>query len=158
MRSFTFAGSKKLMNALLLTPLFDSFETASLTIRTFCLFSAEPSGEDAPYPLWGKMRPVATELLRGNKKPDQIKLILKLSGEDTEKVLASSGADIAPEAVGGLFLNILYRCENDLETLTATTGISLKAFSLDRSLENFWDKMIESFFEKHDFPLKEPDL
>ena len=158
MRSFTFAGSKKLMNALLLTPLFDSFETASLTIRTYCLFSAEPSGEDAPYPLWGKMRPVATELLRGNKKPDQIKLVLKLSGEDTEKVLDSSGADIAPEAVGGLFLNILYRCENDLETLTATTGISLKAFSLDRSLENFWDKMIESFFEKHDFPLKEPDL
>ena len=158
MRSFTFAGSKKLMNALLLTPLFDSFETASLTIRTYCLFSAEPSGEDAPYPLWGKMRPVATELLRGSKKPDQIKLVLKLSGEDTEKVLAESGADISPETVGGLFLNILYRCDNDLETLTATTGVSLKTFSLDRSLEIFWDKIIESFFEKYDFPLKNPDL
>ena len=157
MRSFIFAGSRKLMNALLLTPLFDSFETASLTIRSYCLFTAEPVPDGDPYPLWGKMRPVATELLRGSKKPDQIKLVLKLSGEDTAKVLAGSGADIAPEEIGGLFLNIHYRCENDVETLTATTGVSLRTFSLDRSLENYWDSRIESFFEQHDFPLKMPE-
>ena len=145
------------MNALLLTPLFDSFETVSVFVKSYALFSVEAPGatipgENAAAPSWKQIRPVLVDILKGNKKPEQMKLVLKLSEKNTAEVLRRSGAVLEPEQIGGLFWNILYRSEDEKETVTGTTGTSLKIFTPDRSLEKTWDAMAEAILIREEIP------
>lgn len=159
LRSFRFEGTRKLMNALLLTPLFDSFEVMNAYVRSYAVFSIEcpgraDTGEVSPPPLWKQIRPVMTDILKGTKKPQQIKLVLKLSEKYTGAVLRRSGSSIESEQIAGLYLNILYRCEDDNESVTGTTGTSLKIFTPDRSLEQTWDSMVETLLLREDIPFE----
>ena len=51
--------------------------------------------------------------------------------------------DILSSDVGGLYIHILY--END--SIEIITGTSLNTFTLDKTLDKYWDKTVINFFE-----------
>ena len=104
------------------------------------------AGESAaPAPacaLWGQIRPIALELVRGTEAPKNFSVVLKLPEEMIWDVLPEEGAD--PDEVSGLYLNIRYAREE----LSITTGCTLKAFSLDKTWEKAWDLKAEEFLNR----------
>ena len=93
--------------------------------------------------LWSLLRPLCFQIIKGNRLPEQFKIVFVLSRANTEKFLADSGLSFSPEQVGGLFLNIRY----EQGTLTCTTGVSFTSFLMDKTLEQTWDHMVKRFFK-----------
>ena len=160
------------MQQFLLSGRFDSFELVSAQVTTFCTFkidgsflpgylpaesSEEPeSSEFAP---WKEIRSHVLALVRGTSKPYSMRFVLRLSRENTEKVLENTGSSLSPDDIGGLYLNISYsRGAKDTlpeETITCVTGTSLKTFSPDKRLEHQWDDLAMKFFRKAGIPVSE---
>ena len=59
------------------------------------------------------------------------------------KTLESSGLSYTTEDVNALFINVRY--EGDV--LVCTTGLSMKTFTLDKSLEEYWDNTVQKFVD-----------
>ena len=103
-------------------------------------------GEDIPasaYVYWSEIRPVCVSLIRGNRLPVSFRLVLLTSEEITRQMLQRSGFTSCP--VTSLTLNITYK-EGELYL---TTGISYQDFTLDKTLEKYWDSTVTAFLEKH---------
>ena len=81
-------------------------------------------------------------IIRGKRTPLSFKLIFGLSESNIEKLLKQQKLSFTPADVQGLYLNIKY----DGTHLTCITGTSMNIFSLDKSLEQAWDKMVQKFF------------
>ena len=95
------------------------------------------------------VKKTAFEMIRGKKTPSSFRFILLLSPENQAKTISSvTTTSLKNEEVTGLFINIKY--QNQL--LTLTTGISYNIFSLDKTLEEQWDKMVMRFLTQHEIP------
>ena len=79
-----------------------------------------------------------------DKMPVELNITLTLSKKQTEKLVASSDSDILPENVEGLHINVKYK--NNI--LTCITATSLKIFTLDKSLEKYFDKYTANFLSR----------
>ena len=71
---------------------------------------------------------------------------LLLPPSDTEKFASTSGSGISSEQIQGLYLNIRY----EDGALYCVTGTSLNLFTMDKILENEWDKAVEKFMRSHE--------
>jgi len=91
------------------------------------------------------------DLIKGKKTPHSFKFIFLLSPENLSKTLAAADSSYSPNDISGVFINLKY--QNQL--LTLTTGISYNIFSTDKSLENYWDKMIQKFLFQHEIAFEE---
>ena len=144
------------MNKLLLTPVFDDFLVSESTITTFTTFTIEgqlrrefyapdefPEGMDpeSSQVTWAMIRPFCLQIFKGKRLPLSFRIVLQLSAAKTAVLLEENDLNIAPEDIFGLFLNIQYRGG----TLTLTTGSSLRVFSMDRSLDQAWDRSLKEF-------------
>ena len=58
--------------------------------------------------------------------------------------------DFTPQEIQGLFLNFRF----DGSRLTYTTGVSVSKFTLDKSLEQTWDKWAQAFFADLHIPFE----
>ena len=91
---------------------------------------------------WQELRPFCLALIKGKRTPLGFHFTFQLSPENTEKLLVQTDSVFSPADVNGLVLNI--RFENG--KLSCTTGTSLKLFTLDKSLDQAWDRMVQKFF------------
>lgn len=91
------------------------------------------------------IRPVCFELLKGKKKPGYFKFVFLLSPENQANTIARSGSSFNSEDISAMYLNLTYK--NNI--LTCTTGISYKLFSLDKTLEQEWDRLVKIFFRQN---------
>lgn len=155
---------KAFMSSLLIQSIFDNFLISEADIHTFHQVHIDGklnrdfynSDElellgDRKYSLWSEIKPFVYSLVKGNKLPKAIKVVMLLSPVNTENVLKKSGLAFTPEEVNGLFLNIRY----EKNVLTLTTGTSLKTFTLDKSLEHIWDSDLKLFLKHHEIPVEE---
>lgn len=142
---------KDCMKHLLLSETFDNFSFIEGEIITFNTFTIDgflqkdffPEEEDLPeYSSWKQVREFCFSLIKGKKTPLSFKFIFSLSPKNIRRLIEQNGLDFQPEQVQGLYLNLRY--EDDL--LQCITGTSLKSFSMDRSLEQAWDIMVQKFF------------
>lgn len=155
--------TKKCMNALLLGSAFDSFffiEGEITTFNTFQIdgrlkkeFFRQTTDEDAPapdreYALWKEQREFCFSIIRGKRAPLSFKFILSLSSPNISRMLKQNKLDFSPSDVQGLYLNFRY----DGTHLTCTTGTSMNLFTLDKSLDEAWDKMAQRIFAKQEIP------
>lgn len=97
------------------------------------------------------VRPICLELIKGKRKPGYFKFIFLLSPANQAGTIAHSGSSIRPEDVTGMFLNLIYKNGS----LTCTTGISYRVFSMDKTLEKEWDRMATVFFKQHGVAVEE---
>ena len=147
---------KLFMKHLLLTETFDHFLFIEGEITTFSKFSIDgylqkSFFEDTEQPnvefsFWKQIRDYCFSIIKGKQTPLNFKFIFSLSPENTARLITQNQLDFHPEDVQGLYLNIRF----DGTDLLCITGTSLKTFSMDRSLEQAWDKMVQNFFIQKD--------
>ena len=148
---------KSFMGSLLIQKVFDNFLLSEAEVITYGHFSidgrinqnyyTEEEKEELQlkkYARWAEIKPYIFSIVKGNKLPLFIKIVMLLSEENTEKLLAQSGVALKKEDINGLFLNIRYEKEN----LTIVTGTSIAAFTMDKTLDHFWDDNVKKFLGK----------
>ncbi len=148
---------KDFMNRLLLSRAFDAFLVVEGSVTTYNTFhidghlhrdfyskeEQESLGlSERHFSLWQELRPFCLDLIKGKRTPLGFRFTFQLSSKNTEKLLSQTGSSFSPADVNGLVLNIRY--EN--LKLICTTGISLGIFTLDKSLDEAWDRMVQRFF------------
>lgn len=143
MYSFYITGNniKKFMNILLKGDKFDKFEVRSCELTTFVKFEVDcrlnkdwlDEDTDRIYCKWQELKPYVFEIIKGKKKPKNMKFVMALSQKCAEKV--------HPNALA-CFINIVFE-ENKV---VVTTGTAQKEFSLDKSPELFWEDKIKGLF------------
>ena len=145
---------KEFMSKLLLSDTFDSFlfiEGEIVTFNTFSIngylqkdFFDKDMIPERNYSLWKELREYCFSLIRGKRTPLRFKFVFGLSEPNIEKLLRQQGLSFTPQDVQGLYLNISY----DGHSLRCVTGTSMNLFTLDKSLEEAWDQMVQRFFLK----------
>ena len=90
---------------------------------------------------WKEVRPKVFSIIKGKQLPLGCKIILALRESELTELIKSSGSSFREEDIEGMYLNILY----DPESLRLTTGISYRAFSLDKSLDYAFEEKIRGF-------------
>ena len=143
---------KECMSKLLLSETFDSFQFVEGEIMTFATFSMDgylkkeffPEGEGPAreYALWKDMREYCFSLIKGKRTPLGFKFVLGLSESNIEKLIQQQGLDFELEDVRGLYINLKY----DGQKLQCVTGTAMNLFTMDKSLEQAWDVMVQRFF------------
>lgn len=143
---------KECMSKLLLSDTFDTFlfiEGEIVTFNTFSMdgylkkdFFEKDMTPSRSYSLWKDIRDYAFSLIRGKRTPLSFRFVFGLSDTNIEKLLIQQGLSFAPSDVRGLYLNLKY----DGQNLTCITGTSMNLFTMDKSLEEAWDKMVQKFF------------
>ena len=152
---------KEFMKKLLLQSAFDAFLVSEASVITFASFSIDGRLRPEFYPAeeaealrregrsqarWEEIRPFCLSLIRGHQLPLSFQVVLQLPPGDVLQLLDENGLADNPEDIYGLFLNIQYR--NDV--LSLTTGSSLRTFSMDRSLDNAWDRSVRELLARED--------
>ena len=96
---------------------------------------------------WESVKGFCYECIRGKRTPLSFRVTLCLAPENVNRFLLSTGSAITPDQLNTLNVNIKY----DGGTLTCTTAVSLKIFTMDKSLENAWDEMFSRFLNAHGY-------
>ncbi|MDO5337087.1 MAG: DUF5721 family protein [Eubacteriales bacterium] len=145
---------------------FDAFYFVEASITTFNTFmldgSLHPDFFDEEkakniresgqiYSLWGDVRNLCFSIIKGTRSPLSFKIVLQQSRKNTEKILLQSGTCMDSKDIHGLYLNFQY---NNGE-LMCTTGTSLRIFTMDKTLDNYWDSLILRFFDRQEFSFEQ---
>lgn len=143
---------KECMGKLLLSETFDPFYFIEGEIVTFSTFTMDGylkkdffDGENAPereYALWKDVREFCFSIIKGKRTPLSFKFVLGLSDSNIEKLLLQQELDFKPQDVRGLYINLKF----DGQNLQCITGTAMNLFTMDKSLEQAWDKMVQKFF------------
>ena len=143
---------KECMGKLLLSETFDPFYFIEGEIVTFSTFTMDGylkkdffDGENAPereYALWKDVREFCFSIIKGKRTPLSFKFVLGLSDSNIEKLLLQQELDFRPQDVRGLYINLKF----DGQNLQCITGTAMNLFTMDKSLEQAWDKMVQKFF------------
>lgn len=143
---------KECMSKLLLSETFDSFLFIEGEVTTFNTFSIDgylhkeffPENEapDRTYTLWRDIREHCFSLIKGKRTPLSFKFVLGLSESNIEKLIQQQNLDFELEDVRGLYINLKY----DGQKLQCITGTAMNLFSMDKTLEQAWDTMVQKFF------------
>jgi hypothetical protein len=148
---FTIAEVKQFMAKLLTQNTFDDFIFREMELSTFMNYSINGrlnegffTGEELKergsiqYALWNEVRNIAYAMIKGNKTPLSMKIVFQLSQDRTDILIGQSGGRIRPDEVGGLYMNVRFE-KNELHIIT---GTAIKTFTLDKTLEQEWDKEV----------------
>ena len=154
MKSFEIEEIKDFINDLLAKEKYDSFYLYDLRLRTSLDYyingkinkefydDEEKNDITDEYVCWGNVKHTVFELIKGKNLPLSFKIILMFNRENVERLIMMNNLPINFDDVGALFYNIYY--ENG--SLSISTGVSLKYFTLDKTLEQLWDETVEKYY------------
>lgn len=164
MQSLQLPEVRDFMSKLLASEIFDAFILSEASLTTFTTiqidgsfhkdyYGGESEDEDdgahaADGLTWKRMRPFFFQLVKGKHTPLDFKLVFRLADYNVEKLLVQSGVALNAGDVAGLFFNLHYSGGE----ITATTGTSLRIFTLDKSLDHAWDGMVQKFLKQKQIP------
>lgn len=147
---------KSFMSNLLIQQVFDEFLLSELEIQTYNYFKISGKKnkmwytneeweelEQKEYSRWLEIKPIAFQLIKGNKTPSSFKVVFLLPTDKIEQVLLKESIGLTKEDINGLFLNIYY--ENN--TLHLITGTSIRIFTMDKRIDMIWDNFIKEFLK-----------
>ena len=142
---------KNFMSKLLIKEDFDNFLLEEASITTFNTFTIDghihknyytseeyEALRNTELSYWSTIKPICFELIKGKKTPSRFKIILKADENLVVKISEDSSNIL------GLYLNIKYE-DGILNCITAT---SMKSFTLDRTIDDTWDKYIDTYINK----------
>lgn len=161
MKKWQIKDVKACMGSLLLSSAFDELwlEQAQITMKNtismdghfqkefFSREEIEENGlEHMKFVRWKELRPLCYELIKGKKTPYHMKIEFQLPEENYEELIKMSGTrEFRPGDIQGCHMRFLYQDQK----LSMVSGISLKLFSLDKTLEEEWDKKAESYLKQN---------
>lgn len=154
---------RQFMNKLLKQTTFDDFEVHKINASTNITFQVDghlnkefldsderESLNDQHYIKWNGLKSSVYNMIKGERPPTQLKIIFSLSKEATENLLEKVKESENAKLISGFFINIHY--ENKL--LKVITGTNYKSFTIDKSIEHYFDETIIRFFTKHQILVK----
>lgn len=157
MLNLTITDIKSFVHKLLIEEAFDTFLLVEANVKSGISYyvsgqinkaffdSEELQGLTSDkYVTWSTVRPHIYNIIKGKNMPLGFKLIFILSDANTERIIEKNNLPITSEDVAALSLNILF----DGQSIHITTSASLKAFSLDKTLERLWDENLEAYFKQ----------
>lgn len=164
MLACTVSDVRDFMEKLFLKDTFDGFqlvEAVIVTSNTFMIdghireeyYTKEEWEELAEKQIcrWASVRQICFQMIKGKKTPESMKLVFRMAESGMEKLLIKSGLPYQVSDVEGLFFNVRY--EN--HKLVLTSGVSIKLFTMDKSLERFWEKRLEKFLKQAEIVCEE---
>ncbi len=83
-------------------------------------------------------------MIKGKKTPLSFKFVFSLSPRNIARLIEQNELGLSADDIQGLYMNLQY----DGSVLRCITGTSFKNFSMDKTLEQAWDKMVQKFFSK----------
>ena len=146
-------SAKSCMAHLLLKDTFDRFSFIEGEITTFNTFSIDgylqkdffDESPEQTYSHWKDVREFCLSIIRGKRTPLGFKIVLSLDAGDFKEFLSAHQITaFRPEEIQGLYLNFQYNGS----TLQCVSGISMKSFTMDKTLEREWDAHVEMFFRQ----------
>lgn len=162
MLAATISDVKPFMNRLLTGTDYDKFLLCEATIMTGSTYiidghinkefydtDDEHLDPHRIYQYWEECKPLAFQMIRGNRTPLAMKLVLMLAPHNVEKFLEKYNLPFTKEQVKGLYLNIRY----EYKTLHISSGTALSVFTLDKTLDRMWDEMLMQFFSQQEIAL-----
>ena len=154
MISFRIKDVKNFMSNLLLGDTFDFFSLSEAAITTYNTFQINghinktffdsedyEALSDKEFSSWSVIKPICYNLIKGHKTPQKMKLTFRLPDNQYQTIINKSGATLLPENISGLYVHFIY--EQDI--LTAVTAASLSIFSMDKTIDKYWDNQIYTF-------------
>ena len=90
---------------------------------------------------WGRVRGYCFELIKGRKTPLKFKIVFRMPSNRVEGFIRKYGLNFEPEDINALFLNVNYEAGK----MWCVTGTSMKAFTLDKSVDEAWDAQMQKF-------------
>ena len=154
------------MTKFLRSEIFDPFEFMEGTLQTRITYDfdghilSDSYSEDElreeglfghTYLPFSMQRPVLFDLIKGKKTPSSFKFVLLLSPQNLERTLSSIQSSFTGNDITGVFLNIRFHNQQ----LSLTTGISYRIFSVDKTLDNEWDRLVKQFLKQHEITFEE---
>ena len=154
------------MTKFLRSEIFDPFEFMEGTLQTRITYDfdghilSDSYSEDElreeglfghTYLPFSMQRPVLFDLIKGKKTPSSFKFVLLLSPQNLERTLSSIQSSFTGNDITGVFLNIRFHNQQ----LSLTTGISYRIFSVDKTLDNEWDRLVKQFLKQHEIAFEE---
>lgn len=95
---------------------------------------------------WKNIKHICFEIIRGKKVPTHMKLVFSFPKNSYPRIINECGiSNLTPQDIGGLYLHINY----DNNHITAITGTSLNLFSMDKTLDRYWDDLMKKFLDSH---------
>ena len=139
------------MKLFLLSDTFDLWELVECSIQTHSTLHIDGTFHSAFYTQddsekketfstftpWKYLRSVCMEYIKGKHTPLAFRFVLRYSPTQARQLLDE--AQIEENAA--LYLNLRF----EQERLFLTTGTAVEVFSLDKTIENFWDRYVEEF-------------
>lgn len=157
---------KDFMNKLLRTDTFDNFllqeavitNSATYTINgqlTKDFYSNEELEElqlqDCRFLPFSMLRGNCFDLIKGKRTPASFRFVFLLSPQNMKKTVLSIGSSYTTSDISGIYINLKYQNQK----LLLTTGVSYNIFSIDKTLENEWDRMVMKFLKQHEIAYEE---
>ncbi len=90
------------------------------------------------YVSWSKIKPIATDMIKGDKLPISFTIVLKTTAKSLEILFNGAGPEFDIDTVEGLFINIMFKNEQIL----VTTGSSYSIFTMDKSLDHAFENAV----------------
>ena len=134
MISIEITDVKSFMNQLLLGEKFDRFRCLGFLISGYADFSMEGDV------LWKELRPLALEMIKGHETPKRMKFVYAMKQEQIPVFLNRKGIPDVQD-VSSLNFTILFQ-EGQM---VCTTGCARSTFTLDKTVEQCWDKTMEAY-------------
>lgn len=157
MISLSIPEVKTFMAKLFSNTIFDTFILKDMEIQTYTRFhisgqfnydfftSDELEERELKAILWSDVKGIAYHIIKGNKTPLTLKIVLQLPVQKQEEILEKLTNHLRKEEVGGLYLNVRFE-KGKLFIVSAT---SIKTFTLDKSLEQEWDLEMKHFLKEY---------
>ena len=142
MLSLKITDLKALTSLIFTQNTFDQFLCYSVLLRSRFELSIDGRSDEG-LASWENVRPTAYAAIKGSRLPESFRIVLVTKEETAARFAEKAGFKECP--VSSLSLNFHYQAE----TLTVTTGISLKAFTPDKTVEKAWDESVKTFFTSH---------
>lgn len=129
---------------------FDSFLIREAVITTCCTYRIDgrpsSSADETIIPNasdfipWSYVKPVCFSMIKGNRLPEQFFISLLLPKSEIPAFIENKDTGLLPEQVQSLVINLKYAHKK----VTCTTGTSLSVFTLDKTLEQCWDRYVQN--------------
>ena len=157
---------KLFMNKLLCSEIFDNFLLQEATIQgdiTYHIEGALHSDfysteeleaeqlEGLSFIPYRKVRSKCFDLIKGKRTPSFFKFVLLLSPKNLQNTLLQTESNLTSKDVSAIFINLKFQNNK----LLLTTGISYRIFTVDKSLEYEWDKLMKRFLTNHSISFEE---
>ena len=149
MLAFTLSSLKDATSHLFTQPSFDDFDVLSVTIVSYITFSMDghlnaaffEDADTQPDKLcsWQRLRPVCFSIIKGKQPPVSFQITFFL-----EKDKASN-----------LFNDSMLANNQDIHTLSLSTGTVFSRFSLDRDSERLWDHYVAAWIKQKQLDFEE---